>query len=467
MKEAGKKSRVIEVYSLIFIDLLCTGVAFGLSAFLRQVYDVNGPLDRRSSLLGCVLSLLCCCLYNILVDGNRDFFRRGKYKEFVAVVKCTVTVMITALVIMFFLHNTYTMSRMVFAVFAVLDVVITYTVHTLYKKWMLAYYRKSGASTKVLIVTSSERGTTLMEQLKINMPWDCDLIAAAVMDAVKLGYDMNGVPVVANAENLYEAAGKMAVDEVLIDLPDYPSEKIKQLVADLEQMGVTCNCCIHTFSIDGVERSIETFGNRPVVSYTKTTIDFRQALVKRAIDIVGSLVGLIITAVITPFVALAIRIESPGPIFFAQERIGLGNKPFKMYKFRSMGVQDPKKEAKEWTTKNDVRVTPVGRVIRKTSLDELPQFWNVLKGDMSLIGPRPERPLFVEKFKEEIPRYMIKHQVRPGITGWAQVNGFRGDTSIRSRIEHDLYYIENWSLGLDIKILFLTFFKGFVNKNAY
>ena len=118
-----------------------------------------------------------------------------------------------------------------------------------------------------------------------------------------------------------------------------------------------------------------------------------------------------------------------------------------MYKFRSMGVQDPKKEAKEWTTKNDVRVTPVGRVIRKTSLDELPQFWNVLKGDMSLIGPRPERPLFVEKFKEEIPRYMIKHQVRPGITGWAQVNGFRGDTSIRSRIEHDLYYIENWSLG--------------------
>ena len=147
--------------------------------------------------------------------------------------------------------------------------------------------------------------------------------------------------------------------------------------------------------------------------------------------------------------------------------MGLNKRRFVMYKFRSMGVQDPKKEAKEWTTKNDVRVTPVGRVIRKTSLDELPQFWNVLKGDMSLIGPRPERPLFVEKFKEEIPRYMIKHQVRPGITGWAQVTGFRGDTSIRSRIEHDLYYIENWSLGLDIKILFLTFFKGFVNKNAY
>ena len=189
-------------------------------------------------------------------------------------------------------------------------------------------------------------------------------------------------------------------------------------------------------------------------------------LIKRLIDIIGSIIALILFSPIMLIVAILVKKSSPGPIIFAQERIGLGNKPFKMYKFRSMGVQDPKKEAKEWTTKNDVRVTPVGRVIRKTSLDELPQFWNVLKGDMSLIGPRPERPLFVEKFKEEIPRYMIKHQVRPGITGWAQVNGFRGDTSIRSRIEHDLYYIENWSLGLDIKILFLTFFKGFVNKNS-
>lgn len=138
-----------------------------------------------------------------------------------------------------------------------------------------------------------------------------------------------------------------------------------------------------------------------------------------------------------------------------------------MYKFRSMMVQDPDKEKKAWTTKNDPRVTWIGGIIRKTSIDELPQVFNVLKGDMSLVGPRPERPLFVEKFQEEIPRYNVKHQVRPGITGWAQINGFRGDTSIRKRIDCDLYYIENWSLGLDFKILFLTLFKGFINKNAY
>ena len=138
-----------------------------------------------------------------------------------------------------------------------------------------------------------------------------------------------------------------------------------------------------------------------------------------------------------------------------------------MYKFRSMQVQNEKKERKAWTTANDARVTGIGRFIRKTSLDELPQLINIIKGDMSLIGPRPERPYFVEKFREEIPRYMIKHQVRPGLSGWAQVNGYRGDTSIKKRIEYDLYYIENWSIGLDIKILFLTLFKGFINKNAY
>ena len=165
--------------------------------------------------------------------------------------------------------------------------------------------------------------------------------------------------------------------------------------------------------------------------------------------------------------AILVRASSPGPILFRQERVGLHNRKFMMYKFRSMVMQDSSKEKKAWTVRDDPRVTKVGKFMRKTSIDELPQLFNVLKGDMSLIGPRPERPYFVEKFQEEIPRYMIKHQVRPGMTGWAQVHGLRGDTSIRKRIEYDLYYIENWTLGLDIKILFMTVFNGFVNKNAY
>jgi len=190
-------------------------------------------------------------------------------------------------------------------------------------------------------------------------------------------------------------------------------------------------------------------------------------LMKRIVDVFGAIVAIILFSPLMLIAVIGIKLTSRGPLIYKQERVGLHNRPFQMYKFRTMEVQKEEEEKKGWTTKNDPRVTPIGRILRKTSIDEMPQFFNVLKGDMSLIGPRPERPLWVEKFKEEIPRYMIKHQVRPGLTGWAQVNGYRGDTSIRKRIEYDLYYIENWTMGFDMKILFLTFFKGFVNKNAY
>ena len=190
--------------------------------------------------------------------------------------------------------------------------------------------------------------------------------------------------------------------------------------------------------------------------------------VRRAQDILLSSLALVALSPLLLVTYAAIWIDSPGasPIF-TQQRVGRNGKLFKMYKFRTMYVQTEEEERKGWTHKDDPRITKIGRFLRKTSLDEFPQLFNVLKGDMSLVGPRPERPQYVEKFREEIPRYMIKHQVRPGLTGWAQVNGYRGDTSIKKRIEHDLYYIENWTLGLDFKILFLTFFKGFVNKNAY
>ena len=200
-------------------------------------------------------------------------------------------------------------------------------------------------------------------------------------------------------------------------------------------------------------------------------------IAKRITDVLFSGIGLIILSPVFVIVAIAIKLDSKGPIFFKQDRVGKDEEFFSMYKFRSMVVNaEELKKALEnqnemsgpmFKMKKDPRITRVGRFIRKTSIDELPQLINILKGDMSLIGPRPERPQFVEKFKEEIPRYMIKHQVRPGLTGWAQVNGLRGDTSIQKRIEYDLYYIENWTLGFDIKILFLTFFKGFINKNAY
>ena len=194
---------------------------------------------------------------------------------------------------------------------------------------------------------------------------------------------------------------------------------------------------------------------------------FYEKYIKLPQDTVLALLALAVLSPVLGLVALAVRLHLGAPVLFRQERAGKDGRSFTLYKFRTMYVQTEEEERKGWTHKDDPRITKIGRFLRKTSLDEFPQLFNVLKGDMSLVGPRPERPQYVEKFREEIPRYMIKHQVRPGMTGWAQVNGYRGDTSIRKRIEHDLYYIENWTIGLDIKILFLTVFKGFINKNAY
>lgn len=473
MKEVGKKSRVIEVYSLTFIDLLCTMISFGAAAILRHVYDANGPLDKSSAITACLLLLLCSTVYNILMEGNRDFFRRDQYVEFTSVTKCTFITLIITLVLMFFMQSIYALSRILLAVYAVINVLLTFIVHCTYKKMVLKHYKTSGAGNKVLVVTSTDRGTTLMEQLRLNLPWDAELVAACVMDATETGYDMNGIPVVANAESLYDVAGKMALDEVLIDLPDYPSSELKKLVMDLQQMGVVCNCIIHTFQIDGSARTIGTFGNKPVVSYEKTVVDFRGQLVKRAIDIVGAIVGLLITAIVTPFVALAIKLEAPGPVFFSQERVGRNGRRFKIYKFRSM-YMDAEERKKELMEKNqmsglmfkmddDPRITKVGKFIRKTSIDELPQFYNILVGQMSLVGTRPPT---VDEFNQYSLYYKRRLSMTPGLTGMWQATGRSNITDFDEVVKLDLEYIDNWSLGLDIKILFMTVYSVLFSRGA-
>ena len=244
--------------------------------------------------------------------------------------------------------------------------------------------------------------------------------------------------------------------------------KLEKLVSVCEKSGVHTQFVPDYNNIIPSRPYTEDLMGLPVVNirYVPLTNTFN-SMVKRAVDFFGSLCGIILISPILIIISILVKCTSKGPLIFKQERVGLHNETFMMYKFRTMRVQDEKEEKKAWTVKDDPRVTGIGRILRKTSLDELPQLFNILKGEMSLVGPRPERPFFVEQFKEQIPRYMVKHQVRPGLTGWAQINGYRGDTDIKKRIDCDLYYIENWTMGLDFKIMFLTIFKGFVNKNAY
>ena len=208
---------------------------------------------------------------------------------------------------------------------------------------------------------------------------------------------------------------------------------------------------------------IDSLNGLPMINLRRIPLDnWGNALLKRAADIVGSLLLIALTSPLMLIAAIGVRLSSPGPVIFRQKRVGLNKNEFYMYKFRSMRVNDQTDTA--WSTNHDSRKTRFGALIRKYSIDELPQFFNVLKGDMSLVGPRPEIPHYVEQFREEIPLYMVKHQVRPGITGWAQVNGLRGDTSIEERIRCDIYYIENWTFFFDIKVLLMTIFRGFINQ---
>jgi Undecaprenyl-phosphate glucose phosphotransferase len=211
--------------------------------------------------------------------------------------------------------------------------------------------------------------------------------------------------------------------------------------------------------------SMQNFKGIPVLSINEPNAKAFGLILKRVVDFLSCSIGMLLISPLLIIISILIKLTSKGPIFYSQIRMGVDGKEFKMWKFRSMVTGEANPEG--WTVKNDPRVTKVGSFIRKTSIDELPQLWNVIIGDMSLVGPRPERPVFVDQFRKEIPDYMLRHKFKAGITGWAQINGWRGDTSIEKRIECDIWYIKNWSFWLDISIIFLTFWKGFVNKNAY
>ena len=358
-------------------------------------------------------------------------------------------------------------SRAFLAIFYGTNVVLESLFRFMVRK-LLEHFRRKGKNLKhVLIVGYSRAAEAYVDRILANPQWGY-YIHGILDDTMAVGTRYKKVSVLGTMGELSSYLNEHDFDEIAITLAIEEYEKLEKLVTECEYSGVHTKFIPDYNHIVPTVPYIEDLEGLPVINIRKVPLsNMVNRGIKRTVDIVGASLALILFSVPMLIVAVLIKLTSKGPIIFSQVRVGLHNKEFKMYKFRSMVVQEASKEAGAWTTKNDTRVTGIGKIIRKTSVDELPQLINVLKGDMSLVGPRPERPKFVEKFKEEVPRYMIKHQVRPGITGWAQVNGYRGDTSIRKRIEHDVHYIENWTLGLDIKILFLTIFKGFINKNAY
>lgn len=387
-------------------------------------------------------------LKNGLYDRNR---LESMTNDVMQILRANALSMICFVVWVYFLADVR-ISRLTLVLYALFSTALLIVGRAVYRSFIRKLRRRGYLLRKVTVVGDGPQiqrflqtveytpGTGLQIQEHFHEPIDFLQLEKSIeklhSDVVVLGFEDEASPVVSRfVERFYDS---------LFTIQVLPTERRTLIGLTSEMIGE-----VHVLTL-----------NHPQFSAP-------DVLAKRIIDLVGSGLGLILLSPLFFLLAVVIKLTSKGPIFYGQERIGVDGERFKMWKFRSMRVATNVDQSKEWTIKNDPRRTAIGTFIRKTSIDELPQLWNVFVGQMSLVGPRPEQPYFVEKFRKEIPAYMLRHKMRAGITGWAQINGWRGDTSLNKRIECDLYYIRNWSVWLDIKILVMTFVKGFINKNAY
>ena len=365
-------------------------------------------------------------------------------KELMDIIRANGIGFMIFILVLYFIKQEH-FSRQMLCIFFFINISLEFASRYLIRT-ILWKMRKQGLNQKhILMIGESQMAEQYMDRLRENPKWGYQVFAH-LKDEEKLERILEG----------------NELDEVVIALRAEDYGKLERIVDVCEKAGVHTKMIPDFGNVISTRPYIEDVQGIPVIHVRRVPLNImRNRVAKRAVDLIGATVAIILFSPVMLLTALVVALTEEGSVIYRQERVGLHNQVFYMYKFRSMIMQDEEKEKAEWSTRNDPRITPVGKLIRRTSIDELPQLFNVLKGEMSLVGPRPERPQFVQKFRDEIPRYMVKHQVRPGMTGWAQINGYRGNTSIEKRIEYDLYYIENWTMVFDMKILILTIFKGF------
>lgn len=455
----------------ILLDALCIAVSYLLAFFIKFWSPlINGTFGVETlSMQTYMLALVFIVPSYVALYFSTNLYtpKRATKRQYemISIFQANSIGLILFMVVLYFVKLIH-FSRALILIFYGINIILT-GLGRLFIRNILRHFRAKGYNLKyVLLVGYSRVAEEYIDRINANPHWGY-VVRGILDDRVPRGALYKGVKVVGSIENLEFILPQNHLDEIAVTLSLDDYSRLEKIVDICEKSGVhTKFIPDYTSLVPSHPYTEDIMGLAAInIRYVPLTNAFN-AGVKRLIDIIGSLFSIILFSPVMLVTAIAVKVTSPGPIIFKQERVGLHNTTFNMFKFRSMEIQKETEEKKAWTKKNDPRVTKVGKLIRKTSIDELPQLFNVLRGEMSLVGPRPERPQFVEKFKEEIPRYMIKHQVRPGMTGWAQINGYRGDTSITRRVEYDIYYIENWSLGMDIRILFMTIFKGFINKNA-
>jgi len=364
-------------------------------------------------------------------------------------------------------RGVFEVSQVVWGIFLVLNTAATYGSRELVRDVLERRWRAGIGLKRILIAGSGDLGRLVADKIIEHRELGYQIIGF-VDDRASgdhLGY--RGLPLLGTIDEAADIAQREAIDHLYVALPPEQHLRMIELIESTSREMLDVKVVPDLLQVIALRARLEDLDGIPVINVNDVPLQGFNTIVKRTIDVALSFAALLVLALPLGIIALLVRLTSHGPVLYRQDRMGLDGKSFSILKFRSMHDDAERETGPVWAQRNDPRVTGLGSFLRKSNLDELPQLWNVLRGDMSIVGPRPERPHFVEQFKHRIPQYMLRHKVKAGLTGWAQVNGWRGNTPLEKRIEYDLYYIENWSVRLDLKIMWLTIIKGFFHKHAY
>ena len=455
---------------LVALDLLATYGALVLAFYLRFSVEVvpitKGvpPFEPYLALFPIITLIWPVVFYFRGLLLGRPLRSRAEELIGVAVAVGLATVILNAGLAF---YREFSYSRLVLGMFAVLDVVMVVAFRMLFWSVMARVWASSRHRRRALVAGAGALGRMVADKLARHRELGLDLAGFLDDDPGKAGMEIGGVPVLGTLEQLEEICRAEAIDLLYVALPITAQHKAIRLLKSAEPLLLAVRVVPDLLQYYALRAGVEDLDGIPVINLTQIPLAGWNSLLKRGFDVVVASLALLLAWPLLLVIAALVFLEDHGPVFFRQERMGLDGKRFTIIKFRTMVPNAEADTGPVFATREDPRTTRIGRWLRRLSFDELPQLVNVLVGDMSLVGPRPERPEFVSRFRERYPEYMTRHRVRAGMTGWAQVNDLRGGSSIRRRIVFDLYYIDNWSLGLDLKILWLTVMRFWRHRHAY
>lgn len=469
-----QKKKAVENTLILIIDIICIWLCLGIAYWCR-FRVAFGTSETGDQLWQIAYVIILYSFIHIFSNYTKDFFRRGYFVELVSIIRELASLSIIWIVTLFLIHRSSELSRLLYVYFIVLSVALIFISRIIFKQYMINVYRIGKHSNRLLVVTTSANIEKVIKGLVEYNEWNWILVGIVLIDKSQIGENACGFPIVADRNSLVDYVIHNNVDEVFIsDLSVASEPLLEEWVEQMKGMGIVVDVSIEAFNIiSGGKKTLNRVGKYAVVTFARNIFSTREMFSKRMLDIIGSLIGMVILAIITLFLAPAIKLESPGPVFFGQTRVGKNGRKFTFYKFRSM-YEDAEQRKEELAEQNEIsglmfkmhddpRITKIGKFIRKTSLDELPQFWNVLRGDMSLVGTRPPT---IDEYEQYEAKHKCRLSMTPGLTGLWQISGRSDIKDFDEVVKLDMKYIDDWSILKDIKILVLTIWVVFTGKGS-